>query len=170
MTNPHSTSPHHEPAEKMAEPDVIHLPSIVRYAIGLAVVTAIAQVGMVWTYNVFARSTDAANPPRVYPLAVDEDSRRPPEPRLQGGAPSNDGRLLNEPAEHNPGPKEALRELRAEEDAILEGYAWVDRNANIVRIPVDEAMKLALQHGFAARDGAAVPAPQTQGQGKEQGK
>lgn len=170
MTNPHSTSTDHDATEKMAEPDVIDIRSIVQYAVALAVVTAMAQFGMVLTYNAFARSTDASNPPRVFPLAVDSDSRRPPMPRLQDGAPTSDGRLLSTPPEHNPGPREALRELRAEEDAILDGYAWVDRNGSVVRIPIAEAMKLALQRGFPARENAAAPAGHTQEQGKEQGK
>lgn len=154
----------------MAEPDVIDVGSIVRYALGLAVVTLVSHFAMVLMFNSLAKSTDAANPPRVYPLAVDDDSQRPPEPRLQGGVQSDAGRLLSEPPEHNPGPKEALQELRAEEDVILDGYAWVDRNAKVVRIPIAEAMKLTLERGMPARGAAAAQATQTQEQGKEQGK
>ena len=163
MTNPHSTSTDHDPTGTMAEPDVIDIRSIAQYAIALAVVVAIAQFGMVLTYNGFASSTDASNPPRVYPLAVDQNSRRPPEPRLQGGAPTNDGRLLSVPNEHDPGPREALRELRAEEDLILDGYAWVDRNGSVVRIPIAEAMRLALQRGFPAREAPAAQHTEEQG-------
>jgi hypothetical protein len=170
MTNSHSTTTHHEPTEQMAEPDAVDIKSIAGYAIGLAVVTVVSHLAMVLTFNSLAASTDAANPPRVYPLAVNQDSQRPPEPRLQGGAPSFSGQLVYKPAEHNPGPKEALQELRAEEDVILQGYSWVDRNAKVVHIPIAEAMKLALQRGLPARDAAATQTPQTPEQGKERGK
>jgi hypothetical protein len=68
-----------------------------------------------------------------YPLAVGEGNRLPPEPRLQTN------------------PREDLRDLRAKEDAILESYGWVDRNAGVVRIPIDEAMKLTVQRGLPSR-------------------
>jgi hypothetical protein len=36
----------------------------------------------------------------------------------------------------------ALRQLRSEEDLILNHYAWVDKNQGVVRIPIDKAMEL----------------------------
>ena len=36
---------------------------------------------------------------------------------------------------------------------MLNGYSWVDRNAGVVRIPIDEAMKLTVQRGLPARPG-----------------
>ena len=39
---------------------------------------------------------------------------------------------------------------------MLNGYRWVDRNKNIVRIPVADAMKLTLQRGLPARQQAAA--------------
>jgi len=41
--------------------------------------------------------------------------------------------------------------MRAREDEILTTYGWVDRNAGIVRIPIDAAMKLTLERGLPAR-------------------
>jgi hypothetical protein len=40
--------------------------------------------------------------------------------------------------------------LRREEDAILTSYGWVDRQAGVVRIPIDVAMKQVLEEGFLA--------------------
>ena len=34
---------------------------------------------------------------------------------------------------------------------MLDSYGWVDKNAGIVRIPIDEAMKLTLQRGLPTR-------------------
>ena len=71
-----------------------------------------------------------------YPLATQQENRLPPEPRLQTQ------------------PREDLRELRAQEDAILTTFGWVDRNAGIVRIPVDQAMKMVVERGLPSRPGS----------------
>ena len=70
--------------------------------------------------------------PAEYPLAA-QAPKEPPEPRLQTN------------------PREDLRELRAVEDEILTTYGWVDKNAGVVRIPIDAAMKLTLERGLPAR-------------------
>ena len=38
-----------------------------------------------------------------------------------------------------------LRKLRAEEEAKLTSYQWVDQKAGVVRIPVDRALELTLR-------------------------
>jgi len=40
------------------------------------------------------------------------------------------------------------------EQRTLTTYGWVDRNAGIVRIPIDEAMRLTTQRGLPAREAA----------------
>ena len=70
-----------------------------------------------------------------------ESSALPPEPRLQTQ------------------PLEDLRRLRAEEEAVLTGYGWVDRPKGVVRIPIERAMALVLQKGLPARKAAAEPQP-----------
>ncbi len=68
-----------------------------------------------------------------YPLAASQDARLPPEPRLQTN------------------PRQDLKDMRAQEDALLHSYGWVDKNAGVVRIPIDEAIKLTLERGLPAR-------------------
>ncbi len=41
--------------------------------------------------------------------------------------------------------KAALTELRAKEKAAATTYAWVDQGAGVVRIPIDEAVKLTIK-------------------------
>jgi hypothetical protein len=132
----HSTNAHQDPTQPLTstvEPDELDIKAIFGFGIGLAVVTAISMLLMLWMWNAEVRAVDAANPPRVFPLAVDQDERVPPEPRLQTD------------------PKKDLKDLRAAEDVILNGYSWVDKNNKIVRIPVADAMKLTLQRGLPAR-------------------
>ena len=45
-------------------------------------------------------------------------------------------------------PGATLAELRAAEDADLNSYGWIDRNAGTVRIPIDRAMQLILDRGL----------------------
>ena len=54
-------------------------------------------------------------------------SNIPPEPRLQST------------------PFDDLKRMRAEEDAALTTYGWVDKQAGIVRIPIERALDIAAQ-------------------------
>jgi len=44
-----------------------------------------------------------------------------------------------------------LRRVRAAEQAVLKSYGWVDKDAGIVRIPVDRAMEILAKKGLPAR-------------------
>lgn len=66
--------------------------------------------------------------------------QKPPEPRLQE-APARD-----------------LGKARAEEEAVLRSYGWVDRNSGIVHIPIERAMTLLLERGLPVRKQNAKPA------------
>lgn len=45
-------------------------------------------------------------------------------------------------------PHQDLASIRSEEDAELNRLVWVDRKAGIVRIPIDDAMKLVARDGL----------------------
>jgi hypothetical protein len=79
-----------------------------------------------------AREARRTAPP--HPLAAEALAPAPPEPRLQAH------------------PRRDLEALRAEEDALLGAYGWVDREAGTVRIPIERAMELLAER--AARRGA----------------
>jgi hypothetical protein len=44
-----------------------------------------------------------------------------------------------------PAPPHELRRLRQREEQLLDGYGWVSREKRIVRIPMERAMKWAIQ-------------------------
>ncbi len=72
------------------------------------------------------------------PLELSIGRQEPPAPRLQ----------LQ--------PLRDIRDLRAANDALLAHYAWVDKSAGVVRIPIERAMELLAQRGLPARtEGAA---------------
>jgi hypothetical protein len=50
-----------------------------------------------------------------------------------------------------------LRAIRAEEEKILTGYAWVDQPKGVVRIPVAEAIDILAKRGLPTRTVPAAP-------------
>ena len=117
-TAPHATPPGvgHEHADVNARPIVIA-------GFGLAIMLIIVAGLMLGLYDFFAAREARLSPP-ANPLAAAEGPRLPPQPRLQVH------------------PVKDLRELRAAESAILDNYAWVDKSAGVVRIPIQRAMDL----------------------------
>jgi hypothetical protein len=141
MSNPHhpsarqavgSTSPHAPTVGR--ETTDVQIRGVLLFGLGL-LVTAVAIHVLVWLLFSYFSGREAARVPPEYPLALGRDAQLPPEPRLQTN------------------PREDLRLLRAREDEVLNGYSWVDRSAGIVRIPIDEAIKLTIARGLPARAG-----------------
>ena len=58
----------------------------------------------------------------------------PPEPRLQWR------------------PNDDLGKLRAEEDAKLHGYGWVEKDDGLARIPIERAIELLAERGLPTRE------------------
>jgi len=105
---------------------------IVQYALWLAAVAVLVHIGLWFVFGAFVESRQQASRPE-YPLAVGEEPRLPAGPRLQR-FPANE-----------------IYQFRQQENRVLDGYAWIDRNAGTVRIPIAEAMRLTLERGLPAR-------------------
>jgi hypothetical protein len=105
------------------------------FAAGL-LVTAVFIYVLTWLLFSYFSAREARKSLPEYPLAAEQQTRLPPEPRLQAS------------------PRQDLKDLRADEDTLLGGYSWVDRNAGIVRIPIDAAMRLTIERGLPARSGS----------------
>ncbi len=98
--------------------------------LALAVLTAAAAWAMVALLTVLqARHADRA----AAPAPLIETDVLPPQPRLE------------------PTPGEVLQRLRATEEALLHGYAWLDRDRGIARIPIERAMQILAERGLPAR-------------------
>ncbi len=108
------------------------------YILGMMFVVAILVVPLYW---LFARRET-----RSQPEAKTVVQKAPQEaaafPRL----------VTSEPA--------VLRDFRRQEDAILDGYAWVEKDRGIARMPVSEAIRIVGQRGalpsFPPAAGAAA--------------
>ena len=125
-------------SEPRDNPEVVHEESdvnvlaILGFGAGLLAVGIVIQLLMWLLFNFYTKQ--AAQVPRAFPLSVEYQQQPPPEPRLQ---------------EH---PEEDMRQLRAQEDAILQGYGWVDKGSGVARIPIEEAMKIVVERGLPARE------------------
>lgn len=106
--------------------------SIVRFGIILFVVTSVVAGLLIGLLRHFALLEARTDPPPPH-LARHEPGRLPPEPRLQ---------VL---------PFADIEQQRAEEDDLLGGYGWVDEKAGVVRIPIDEAMRILAREALPAR-------------------
>jgi len=140
MANPHTPGPeianeavHHEESD-------VNIRAIFGFGLGLFVVAVFVHLAVFLLFRYFSNGQEAAKRVRQYPLAAGQENRLPPEPRLQTN------------------PRQDLLDLRAQEDQLLNGYSWVDRNAGVVRIPIDDAMKLVVQRGLPARGPGQPPA------------
>ena len=104
--------------------------TIALFGIGLAVVIGAAVVitSLFVHYRALQHSRQETPVPR---LAGEREAT--PEPRLQVDAPKE------------------LRQMRAAEEAALNSYGWVDKDAGIVKIPVDRAMEILAKKGLPAR-------------------
>jgi hypothetical protein len=100
----------------------LNVRAVVLVALALAALAVVVQI-VLWfqLQGMWAHRQAEMPPPSPVAEALPD---APPEPRLQTSPPDD------------------LKAFRAAEDARLETYGWVDRQAGIVRIPIERAMEL----------------------------
>jgi len=116
---------------------------IVKFLIWLAVSAVVIHVGLGFMYQLFIDRSVVAEQP--YPLAIGQEERLPPAPRLQQF------------------PRNEIYQFRTDENALLERYGWMNREAGIVHIPIEEAMRLTIERGRLQSGTSAQSAPTAQG-------
>ncbi len=137
--------PHHYSDAEMHNEDVSHessdinIRTIISLAVGLAVVVVLAA-GLMYAMFRILESHAEAEDPQLSPLAHGGDRRTGPK------------LLVNEPA--------GLRKFHAEETEKLETYGWVNQQAGVTHVPIEDAKKLIVQRGLPVRPGGAVEDPQ----------
>jgi hypothetical protein len=97
------------------------------------IVSAIVIYMVVWGVFVFFSGRAVRRGSTGDRRTATQEERLPPEPRLQTN------------------PRGDLGALREAEERVLTTYGWVDRNAGVVRIPIEQAMKLTAERGLASR-------------------
>ena len=105
-----------------------------KFAIGLVVVTVLS-VGLLFGLLKFFQSREETSVANTV-----EPTKLFPQPQLQKT------------------PILDLKAIRAEEDKLLNGYAWVDQPKGVVRIPIERAIEVLAKRGLPTR-----PAPAASG-------
>jgi hypothetical protein len=133
------SDPKHHPQHDEQFDTEIDVRRIGWFLVWLSVGAIVTCVAMYVLYRDFrAREEKADLPPS--PLVDRSVPRLPPEPRLQVTAEKD------------------LRQYRAEQDALIRTYGWVDEPLGVVRIPIDRAMDMVAAQQLPWRPHAA-PAP-----------
>lgn len=101
------------------------------FGAGLAMLTLFVFLSMGWMFH-YLEDRIAGSEAPFSPLSDTE--RQLPEPRLQ----------IN--------PVQDLRLLAGAESRRLNSYGWVDRQAGLVRIPIERAIQIVAAKGLPARE------------------
>ncbi len=103
------------------EPETTSIRAIAIFFVALVIALIVTGAAMVMMFDVFESDAQRADPPpspfrTVRPL--------PPEPRLQ--------------IDH----ARDMQLLREHQERLLSEFGWVDRDAGIIRLPIEHAMRL----------------------------
>jgi hypothetical protein len=125
---------HVEDSQRGHEERDIRLRPLIISGISLAALAGLSLSAM-WLLFDFLAARQASL--EVAPSPLVEARQPPPEPRLQVS------------------PQQDLKAILEAEMATLHSYGWVDRQAGIVRIPIERAIDLLAERGLPAQGGDA---------------
>jgi hypothetical protein len=131
-TNDHKTQDHGNAGVSHERRDV-NVFQISAFGIGLLLGCIVVVFAMYGLFTYLFKREDAKNARNPTATMLSERAKLPPEPRLQAQ------------------PKVELKDLKADEDAILSSYGWIDPNKGIVRIPIDQAIDIVAQKGLPSK-------------------
>lgn len=106
----------------------LHLRGIIGFVLFLVVLMVVVAT-LMFVLSGRLKEFVSAKDPAPSPLAEASEPYLPPKPHLQAN------------------PTVDLATLREEEDLILSSYGWVDKDAGIVRVPIEEAMRRVVEEG-----------------------
>jgi hypothetical protein len=112
----------------------VNVRGILYLAVAVVVMAAAIHLLLWWLFGVYERQA-ASQDPKQSPLFDPE--QQPPEPRLQN-TPTRD-----------------YARFRQQQEEQLNSYGWVDRQKEVVHIPVSRAMELLLDRGLPEPTGQA---------------
>lgn len=114
------------------------------FAVILFGTTVACQILMYGMFRMFEHHNRLTGPERAATAPAERVIPAPPPPPVL---------LTDEP--------DNLATFRASEDQILTTYGWIDKNAGVVRLPIDRAKALLLERGLPARASSGAAAATT---------
>ena len=121
--------------------------AILHFAVWMVVAAVVIYAALWGMFKYFDWQATLADP-ALNPLLVGEKppatpAARFPQPRLQANAAAD------------------LVQIQAAEEEKLDTYGWVDRNAGITRMPIEQAMRLVAVRGVPVWPAPPPQPPQT---------
>jgi hypothetical protein len=110
----------------------IDIVQITGFGIGLLIACMVTVFAMWALFEYFKGREDKVNPANP-PAMMTEKPTLPPAPRLQ------------------PAPIEELKDLRQNEDMLLNSYGWTDQAKGTVHIPIDQAIDMVARKGLPVK-------------------
>ena len=141
------TDPHGHGAHDVGhETTDVNLTTAPRIFIATGVFLAVV-FAFIWFFIGYLKNAWAPTDTPPSAISGRQGDRQPPMPRLQTT------------------PYADLKQFRAAEETVLNGYAWVDKNRGIAQIPVTRAIEIVAEKGLPepppvpAAPPAQAPAP-----------
>jgi hypothetical protein len=134
------TSPQVPPTDPAAhgghETSDVKIRGLLWLAAGLIAMAVVVHVVLWLLLKTFEAQAERADP-QISPLASEE--QLPPEPQLQED------------------PLGDYQTFHTAQEKLLNSYGWIDKQQEVVRIPVSRAMELLLERGLPEPEGSASP-------------
>lgn len=139
MTSPHTPTdlPHDDLTHEGYEKRDVDIRAILWLGASIMLTMLVGGLVVAGLMNYF-RADIKSRDPIASPLA--DLDQVPPLPHLQAS------------------PNHEYREFRVEQEAALNSYGWIDKQAGVVRIPVGRAIDLLLERGLPTPTGSPEPA------------
>ena len=115
----------------------INARAVAWFGLGLVITFLLIFVMARWLLGIFGAQHSVG----TAVTQISGQQMQPPQPRLQSN-PTGD-----------------MARFRAWENGILTNYAWVDRPAGVVRIPIERAMDLIAERGLPAQQFSSGKTP-----------
>jgi hypothetical protein len=109
----------------------VNVKAIAVFAAGMVIAAVIIHVALYWLLSYY-RERDAQHREPVTAVGPIDEPRA--VPRLQVAPPAD------------------LAQMRAAEETALGTYGWIDRDKNIVRLPIERAMEIIAEKGLPVRN------------------
>jgi len=124
------SGPGQENREVTYEREDVNARSSFWFGVWILVVMVVVALLVRPLYHMLAEEEAGSQPPAAYLPRAERGELEPPGPRLQVH------------------PEADLAAFRSQEDEILGGYGWVDKEKGVARIPIEEAMRLVAEQGL----------------------
>lgn len=121
--------------------------AVLLFLVGLAVVSVLIYF-MLWGFYGYLNAFRQQKTRPISPLQTVHDNLNPPTERVIQSFP--EPRL-------QPNPPADLNKFRTQEEQILNSYGWVDQQAGIAHIPIQQAIDIIAARGLPVRQGGETP-------------